>query len=107
MVLARCRVECRRCAEDKSTHDAGLSDQARTKPCVTHGKPKGKSAMVNNRLLGVAFHSYTHDDLKSIEDVSTDLLDQVEQFFISYNKSRGKQFTVLSDCPRIISGSSF
>jgi hypothetical protein len=26
------------------THDAGLSDQARTKPCVTHGKPKGKSA---------------------------------------------------------------
>jgi hypothetical protein len=38
------RVECRRCTEDKSTHDAGLRDQARTKPCITHGKQKEKRA---------------------------------------------------------------
>jgi len=48
----------------------------------------------NDRLLGVAVHSYNHADLESIGDVSQTLLDQVEAFFISYNKQRGKEFTV-------------
>src|SRR5437016_2588954 len=48
----------------------------------------------NDRLLGVAVHSYDHEDLESINDVSKTLLDQVEQFFISYNKQRGKKFKV-------------
>lgn len=48
----------------------------------------------NDRLLCVAIHSYDHEDLKSIEDVSKTLLDQLEAFFISYNKQRGKKFTV-------------
>src|SRR5579862_2118647 len=48
----------------------------------------------NDRLLGVAFHSYDHEDLKSIKDVSNTLLDQLEAFFISYNKQRGKKFKV-------------
>src|SRR5690349_4487991 len=33
----------------------------------------------NDRLLGVAVHSYDHEDLKSINDVSKTLLDQLEQ----------------------------
>jgi inorganic pyrophosphatase len=48
----------------------------------------------NNRLLGVAIHSYDHEDLESINDVSKTLLDQLEAFFISYNKQRGKKFKV-------------
>jgi len=48
----------------------------------------------NNRLLGVAVHSYNHPDLKSINDVSKTLLDQIEEFFVSYNKQRGKKFKV-------------
>ena len=48
----------------------------------------------NDRLLGVAIHSYDHQDLESIEDVSQTLLDQLEAFFISYNKQRGKKFRV-------------
>ena len=48
----------------------------------------------NDRLLGVAIHSYDHQDLESIEDVSQTLLDQLEAFFISYNKQRGKKFKV-------------
>ncbi len=43
---------------------------------------------------GVAVHSYDHEDLKSINDVSKTLLDQVEEFFVSYNKQRGKKFKV-------------
>jgi inorganic pyrophosphatase len=49
---------------------------------------------VNNRLLGVAIHSYDHEDLQSISDVSKTLLSQLEEFFISYNKQRGKKFRV-------------
>src|SRR5712675_9060 len=37
----------------------------------------------NDRLLGVAVHSYDHGDLDSINDVNNTLLDQLEQFFIS------------------------
>ena len=48
----------------------------------------------NDRLLGVAIHSYDHEDLESIDDVSKTLLNQVEEFFISYNKQRGKKFKV-------------
>jgi inorganic pyrophosphatase len=48
----------------------------------------------NDRLLGAAVHSYDHQDLESIDDVSKTLLDQVEEFFISYNKQRGKKFSV-------------
>src|ERR1700694_2819748 len=48
----------------------------------------------NDRLLGVAVHSYDHEDLHSIDDVSKTLLDQVEQFFVSYNQQRGKKFKI-------------
>jgi inorganic pyrophosphatase len=39
-------------------------------------------------------HSYNHEDLKSIDEVSKTLLSQVEAFFVSYNKQRGKKFKV-------------
>ena len=48
----------------------------------------------NNRILGAAVHSYDHENLRSIDQVSKTLLDQVEEFFISYNKQRGKKFKV-------------
>ena len=49
----------------------------------------------NNRLLGVAVHSYDHEGLETVNDVSKTLLDQVEAFFVSYNKQRGKKFKVM------------
>ena len=48
----------------------------------------------NDRLLGVSVHSYDHEHLKTIKDVSKTLLDQVEEFFVSYNKQRGKKFEI-------------
>lgn len=54
---------------------------------------EGKTG-TNNRLLGVAVHSYDHEDLQSIGDMSKTTLDQLEEFFISYNKQRGKKFQV-------------
>ncbi len=55
-----------------------------------HGKTE-----TNNRLLGVAVHSYNHAGLDSIGDVNEiRLFSQLEEFFISYNKQRGKEFRV-------------
>ncbi len=48
----------------------------------------------NDRLVGVAVHSYQHEDVKSIKEISDTLLSQIEAFFISYNKQRGKTFRV-------------
>ena len=52
------------------------------------------SKETNDRLLGVAIHSYDHEDLTAIDQVSQTLLSQVEEFFVSYNKQRGKKFRV-------------
>ena len=48
----------------------------------------------NDRLIAVAVHSYSHEKIQSITEVNKSILDQVEEFFISYNKSRGKKFKV-------------
>lgn len=48
----------------------------------------------NDRLMAVAVHSYSHENLRSIKDVSKSVLDQLEEFFVSYNKGRGKRFLV-------------
>jgi inorganic pyrophosphatase len=43
----------------------------------------------NDRLLGVAVHSYNHEDITTIDEISKTLLSQIEEFFVSYNKQRG------------------
>ena len=48
----------------------------------------------NDRLLGVAIHSYDHENIETIDDVSKTLLSQLEEFFVSYNKQRGKKFKI-------------
>ena len=48
----------------------------------------------NDRLIGVAIHSYSHEDKTSVKQLPKSVLDQLEEFFISYNKSRGKEFRV-------------
>jgi inorganic pyrophosphatase len=49
----------------------------------------------NDRLIGVAIHSYAHENIKSVSEVNKSIVKQVEEFFISYNKSRGKKFKVV------------
>jgi inorganic pyrophosphatase len=61
---------------------------------ITAEQTEDGKTETNGRLLGVAIHSYEHEDLESISDVSKTLLDQVEEFFVSYNKQRGKKFKI-------------
>lgn len=48
----------------------------------------------NDRLFGVAIHSYNHETVESVKDVNKSVLAQIEEFFVAYNKSRGKKFNV-------------
>jgi inorganic pyrophosphatase len=49
----------------------------------------------NDRLIAVAATSRNHRDVCSLDDVSANRIDEVEHFFVSYNVSKGKQFTPL------------
>ena len=46
----------------------------------------------NDRLLAVAVESKAHADVKSLDDVSDSLLDQIEHFFISYHAIEGHTY---------------
>ncbi len=50
----------------------------------------------NDRLLAVSIHSYSHEKVSSVEDLNPSMLNQIEQFFVSYNKLRGKKFNLKS-----------
>jgi len=55
---------------------------------------KGKT-MRNDRLLAVATDSHTHDHLRSIAEIESKVLDEIEHFFVSYNAAKGKRFRPL------------
>jgi inorganic pyrophosphatase len=57
---------------------------------------EGGKTEKNSRLIGAAIHSYEHENLITISDVSKTVLSQVEEFFVSYNKQRGKKFRVVA-----------
>jgi inorganic pyrophosphatase len=48
----------------------------------------------NDRLLAVAVISASHRSVRTIADLSDDLIAQVEHFFVSYNEVKGKRFEV-------------
>ena len=48
----------------------------------------------NDRLLAVAADSAAHRSIKTLSDLSQDLVAQIEHFFVSYNQAKGKRFEV-------------
>ncbi len=48
----------------------------------------------NDRLVAAAVHSYAHENVTSLDEVSPTIVDQVEEFFVTYNRQRGKKFKV-------------
>ena len=49
----------------------------------------------NDRLIAVAADSHTHRNVRTLADLSTALVDEIEHFFISYNQIKGKEFKPL------------
>lgn len=46
----------------------------------------------NDRLLAVACHAQTHDGIDSIKGLRPHLLEEIEAFFVDYNRLRGREF---------------
>ena len=49
----------------------------------------------NDRLIAVAANSRDFSDFQSLDDLNDNMLKEIEQFFVNYNKERGKKFKVL------------
>jgi inorganic pyrophosphatase len=49
----------------------------------------------NDRLISVAAHSRDYSEIQNLDDLSKNMVKEIEQFFVTYNKERGKKFRVL------------
>ena len=43
----------------------------------------------------MAAESCDYSDAKSLKDLNSNMLKEIEQFFVTYNKEKGKKFKVL------------
>jgi inorganic pyrophosphatase len=55
---------------------------------------KGSRSIRNDRLIAVAEGTTERGDLRSLKDVDPALVDQIESFFVNYNRLQGKTFKV-------------
>lgn len=58
-------------------------------------KERGGSWERNDRLIGVASHARTHEGVRSLSQLRPHTLDDIEGFFVDYNKLHDKKFEVL------------
>lgn len=56
---------------------------------------KGGKTIRNDRILAVATASHVHSDVKEPKDLNSNMIDELEKFFVAYNKARGKKFKLL------------
>jgi inorganic pyrophosphatase len=49
----------------------------------------------NDRVLAVALASHIHADIKEPKDLNSRMIEQLEDFFVAYNKARGTKFKLL------------
>ena len=56
---------------------------------------KDKTKERNDRLVAVPVKSRVYNDCKSLKDLDKNRIDEIEQFFVSYNRVHGKKFKVI------------
>ena len=49
----------------------------------------------NDRLVAVSAASREHSDVKTVKDLNSNMLQEIEQFFVNYNQQSGKQYKPL------------
>jgi inorganic pyrophosphatase len=49
----------------------------------------------NDRLIAVAADSRNHSHIRFLGDLNKNLVHEIEQFFVSYNQTKGKKFKIL------------
>jgi inorganic pyrophosphatase len=49
----------------------------------------------NDRLIAVASDSRSHSEVRTLDDLNRNVLEEIEHFFVSYNQVKRKRFEVL------------
>ena len=49
----------------------------------------------NDRLIAVAAESHNHSHIRFLGDLNSNLVREIERFFVAYNKTKGKEFEIL------------
>src|SRR5262245_60285682 len=57
---------------------------------------EGSETVCNDRLVAVVETPYNAVEYRSLEEVNQQRLDEIEHFFVSYNKMEGRQFKPLA-----------
>lgn len=52
----------------------------------------------NDRLIAVAADSRNHSHIRFLGDLNSNLIHEIERFFVSYNETKGKKFEILGRC---------
>jgi len=61
---------------------------------VVEQSENGKTTR-NDRVIVVASDSQNHSDVRYLGDLNSNLIEEIEHFFISYNEAKGKRFEVV------------
>lgn len=56
---------------------------------------EGNKTIRNDRVLAVAVQSHIHADIKEPGDLNSTMIDELEKFFVAYNKAKGRKFKIL------------
>ena len=54
-----------------------------------------KKKIRNDRFLAIPVHAKSFSNIKSVDDLSEQMLEELEKFFITYNEIEGKTFKPL------------
>lgn len=49
----------------------------------------------NDRILAVSVNSHEHSDIKEPGDLNSKMIEELEQFFVAYNREQGRKFKLL------------
>jgi inorganic pyrophosphatase len=81
-----------------------LMDEPAFPGCLVEGKligvieaeqTEGQETTRNDRLIAVAASSRNHSHVRFLGDLNSNLVHEIERFFISYNETKGKTFKIL------------
>jgi inorganic pyrophosphatase len=73
----------------------GCLIEARLLGVIEAEQTEDGEAVRNDRIVAVAVEAHDYRDIKSIRDINSDLLKELEHFFESYNAAEGRQFRLL------------
>jgi len=73
----------------------GCVVEARIIGVIQAEQTEGSNTVRNDRVLAVASHSHIHADIKGPKDLNSRMIEELEDFFVAYNKARGTKFKLL------------